>query len=277
MAAPFEEGGTRPESGAGVYFAMALGWSFVFWAAAGFTTGVEKPPGSFLFLVGGAGPLLAALALTHLREARPLQRDFWLRVVDLRRIGAVWLAAALLVHPALVGIALALDLALGGAMPPPAPALQHPLALLQLAFFVFWFGPLPEEMGWRGFALDRLQLRMNALWSSLVLGAVWAVWHVPLFWIPDTFQNGLGFATPRFWVFMSTLLPLSVLITWIYNNTRRSTLSAVLVHFSGNLTGALLEKSVRLAALELIALSAAALVVVLVFGPNRLSRRGISA
>jgi membrane protease YdiL (CAAX protease family) len=263
----------RPKSGAGVYFAIALGWSFAFWAAAGFSTGIEKPPGSLLFLIGGAGPLLAALALTHLREARPLQRDFWLRVVDLRRIGWVWLAAALLTHPALVALALVADLALGGAAPPPVAAFEHPLVLLELVFFVFWFGPLPEEMGWRGFALDRLQLRMNALRSSLVLGAVWAIWHVPLFLIPGTFQNGLGFATPRFWVFLATLLPLSVLITWIYNNTRRSTLAAVLVHFSGNLAGALLEKSFRFATFELVCLAMAALAIVLVFGPERLSRQ----
>jgi membrane protease YdiL (CAAX protease family) len=128
---------------------------------------------------------------------------------------------------------------------------------------VFWFGPLPEEMGWRGFALDRLQFRMTPLQASLVLGSVWALWHVPLFFIPGSYQAGLELGSPRSWIFLSSMVPLSVLMTWVYNNTSRSTLSAVLIHYSGNLCGALLEKTDRVAALELGFLTLAAVLVVL--------------
>jgi membrane protease YdiL (CAAX protease family) len=258
-------------SGAGAYFGFALGWSVLFWGASAVLGGPDDSVGWVVFLVGGAGPLVAALALT-LREEPATRRDFWVRVIDIRRLRWPWLVAALGIHPALVALAFLANAALGGEAPPWPAQLAHPLAALQLLFFVFWFGPLPEEMGWRGFALDRLQLRMGALNASLVLGSVWALWHVPLFFIPDTFQHELGLGSLRFWLFLSSIVPLSVLITWVYNNTSRSTLSAVLVHFSGNLSGQLFQKDDRVAALELAFLVAAAVLVTVFYGPSRLSR-----
>jgi membrane protease YdiL (CAAX protease family) len=88
---------------------------------------------------------------------------------------------------------------------------------------MLFFGPVPEELGWRGCALDRLQERDSALISSLIIGGTWALWHLPLFFIAGTYQHGLGVGTPAFWLFMVTKFPDSILMTWIYNNTRRST------------------------------------------------------
>ena len=262
--------------GALAYFIFALGWSSLFWTAAA-ATGQEVSafPASVLFYLGGAGPPLAAIALVQLRELPEQRRDFWLRIVDVRRIQWRWLAAALLVHPALVGLAVLLTVVAGAPLPKlgvDAGMLQQPFALVGLVLFVLLFGPLPEEIGWRGYALDRLQIRMDALSASLLLGVVWALWHLPLFFIEGTFQNGLGIGTARFWLFSFSLVPLSVLITWIYNNTGRSTLSAVLVHFSGNFTGHLIEKTTRISVLEVVLLTAAAAAVTVAFGARRLSR-----
>jgi membrane protease YdiL (CAAX protease family) len=184
----------------------------------------------------------------------------------------------------LLSLAILLDSVLGWALPLDAEDAQGwALALdagqpksfasiLGVVFFTFWFGPLPEEVGWRGFALDRLQCRMSALTSSLLLGTIWALWHLPLFYIPGTYQYEVGLGTIRFWIFLVHFLPLSVLMTWIYNNTRRSTSSAVLVHFSGNLCVALLPTTDRIAAFELMVFSGAALVIAVAYGRAQLSR-----
>lgn len=253
---------------------LALGWSWLFWGAAIRRDAGGSPMDSPLFLIGGAGPPLAAVALTQLRETAAVRRDFWVRVFDPRRLRGPWWAAALLLHPALVGLAFAVDVALGGALPTPEPEARSLPALLGLLFFVFWFGPLPEELGWRGFALDRLQARMGALAASLVLGSVWALWHVPLFLVPGTYQAGLEPGSLRSGVFFLSMIPLSVLITWVYNNTRRSTLSAVLIHYSGNLSGMLFVKPDRVALLECAFLVLAAAGVAIGWGPARLTRRG---
>jgi CAAX protease family protein len=66
------------------------------------------------------------------------------------------------------------------------------------------------------------------------------LWHLPQFFVEGTYQSGLGFGSASFWLFMAVLLPESILITWVYNNTYHSTLSAVLLHFMTNFTGEIL-------------------------------------
>jgi membrane protease YdiL (CAAX protease family) len=113
--------------------------------------------------------------------------------------------------------------------------------------FVGWLlaglllGPLSEELGWRGFALDQLQRRWKPWFASLILGFVWGLWHLPLFLIKGTVQAAWGLGTVRFWLFLIGILPLSLLMATVYNRTRKSILSAILLHFFYNATGNLLS------------------------------------
>ncbi len=68
-----------------------------------------------------------------------------------------------------------------------------------------------EEPGWRGFALPRLLTRHTPFASSIVLGAAWALWHVPLFFAPAASQSGFPFV----WYFVNALA-LSIVFTWLY-------------------------------------------------------------
>ena len=239
---------------ASFYFLFAFIWSILFWSLTVAFGGIEQFPGSVLQFVGGAGPLIAALVITHFFESTSVQKDFWSRTFNLRRIPWPWLIPALFIHPVVILVAVLVEVALGGTMQVQAN-LANPRAFINLVFFVFVFGPLPEEMGWRGVAYDRLQQQMNALQASLLLGVAWAAWHIPLFFIEGTFQNQMGIGSFRFWIFLASNIPLTVIITWVYNHTKRSILSAVFVHFSGNILGAILSKTNQLAFFELIGLT----------------------
>lgn len=100
-------------------------------------------------------------------------------------------------------------------------------------------------MGWVGYELDRLQAKYNALKSSLILGAFWLLWHLPLFFIEGSYQHSeVVFASLRFWLtFVPGIISLQILQTWIYNNTGRSTLTAVMIHFMVNFNGEMLDLS----------------------------------
>jgi membrane protease YdiL (CAAX protease family) len=119
----------------------------------------------------------------------------------------------------------------------------------------------PEEPGWRGFALPRLQARFNALGATLILGAMWAVWHAPLFVLPIEVYEGLHFA-------------LSVTYTWLYNGTSGSVLLAMVLHGVTNLF--LLWYPAKENALPQGALVAAAgiaaMIIVAIYGPAHLAR-----
>jgi len=93
-------------------------------------------------------------------------------------------------------------------------------------------GPLGEEAGWRGYALPRLQSRMAAWRAALVVGAMWACWHLPLFLAG-------GFESAGFIMFAAVLVAVSVILTFVANLSRFSVAAAVLAHFALNSSGGL--------------------------------------
>ena len=89
----------------------------------------------------------------------------------------------------------------------------------------------PEEVGWRGFALPRLQERLGAVYASLAVGFLWGLWHLPLFFYPQAVQSGLSFP-----LFLAGTLSTSILFTWIFNGTGGSLLLVSVLHSSFNAT-----------------------------------------
>jgi len=112
------------------------------------------------------------------------------------------------------------------------PAFNSPLELVPRIVLLFLIVGIVngEELAWRGFALPRLQAKYNALTSSLILGVLWAVFHLPLFFtVTGSSQAGWSFSN-----FLVTTVALTVLYTWMYNNTRGSVLMAYLFHAAAN-------------------------------------------
>jgi len=114
--------------------------------------------------------------------------------------------------------------------PAPVVAVTIPGVLSLFLFSIFPGSALGEELGWRGFALPRLQARRSALTASLIVGAAWGTYHLPLF--------VLGSPTRPFALFLPFALScviMSVFYTWMYNGTRGSLLIVVLLHAATNL------------------------------------------
>ena len=113
-----------------------------------------------------------------------------------------------------------------------APAsLPGPRAMLigLAATLVYDVGPIGEEFGWRGFALPRILENRSPLGASLVLGAIHALWHVPLFFIASASQSHLSFP-----LFVTGAISLAIIDTWLYLRTGANLLLAILVHLMGN-------------------------------------------
>lgn len=101
---------------------------------------------------------------------------------------------------------------------------MNPFIFFIYNLLFFGFG---EEVGWRGFALPRLQNKMNALVSSIVLTLFWALWHLPLFFYREGFTT-MSIAGIFGWIF--SLLTGSILSTWLYNSSRGSILICAVFH-----------------------------------------------
>jgi membrane protease YdiL (CAAX protease family) len=177
----------------------------------------------------------------------------------------------------IVGAVLVLLPVFGGTPPDwtKAPSLSE-TAMFFLLFMVFPFAtPIAEEIGWRGVALPRLLVGRSALAASLILGVIWALWHLPVVLSAPAIRVPMPF--------MLTLIPTSVLFTWIFLHTRSSVFIAILFHAWSDvvLNYGLVTVSVADAALVwwLVAAGYAvvAVVVIAIFGPNLVRRPSTQA
>jgi membrane protease YdiL (CAAX protease family) len=148
------------------------------------------------------------------------------------RVGLGWYLFVLLGIPAILVLS---TIVLPGALASfQASAVPSTMFLYVVAGPVFLFagGPVFEEIGWRGFAFPRLQRLHGPLVGSLVLGALWGLWHLPLFLIPswDTPHGSLLDVA----LFVTWAVSTTIVITWVFNNTKGSVLLAILAHGSIN-------------------------------------------
>ena len=103
-----------------------------------------------------------------------------------------------------------------------------PLILIFFYQFIIIWG---EEIGWRGYALPKLQKKMHPIIASLILGLLWGFWHLPLFWFDGSVHQQMGLP-----FFILATIGYSILYTWIYNGTRGSLLLICLLHAANNTT-----------------------------------------
>jgi membrane protease YdiL (CAAX protease family) len=133
-------------------------------------------------------------------------------------------------------------------------------------------GPLSEEIGWRGYALPRLQTRWNPLASSLIIGLVWGLWHLPLFMMIGTSQHEIGIP---FISFVIGMMANSIFYTWLYNNTKMSLWSAILLHWFYTYVSQMVSSGVTRSPLynwlEYLPYVIMASIVVLIWKPQKLS------
>lgn len=177
-----------------------------------------------------AGPFLAAFIMTGVTEGRAGISRLLRRIV-LWRVELRWYLFALLGVPAITVLGAIVLPGVFASFQTPALSL---LVTYPVSFVVSLLigGPLGEEPGWRGFALPRLQRRQGPLVGSLVLGVLWAFWHLPYFWMPEwgTPKSGL---LDIVW-FVVADIALTVVYTWVFNNTKGSLLIVILVHASND-------------------------------------------
>ena len=227
-----------------LFFVIAFGFSWLFWvplalAEQGF---LSLPDGLYQFLSGSQnpaayGPLVGALLMTAIYEGWSGVKALLKRGLDFK-IGWKWYLVVFFLLPLLIGLPL-LVAQMAGETIPGSWALREagdaPLPIFAvIAFFIIFFngGPLQEEFGWRGYATDRLQEKFNALWTGIVMGLLWASWHLPLLFIP---REEAYYNRPAWGMFLTTTL-VTILFTWIYNNTNRSIFATLIFHTMFNWT-----------------------------------------
>jgi membrane protease YdiL (CAAX protease family) len=224
--------------------------------------------------VGAYGPLLAAVILSAAMGSGELKSLF--RRMTNFRFRLVWYLLAIF------GFVLLYLLVAGLAGAPLMQSLAQRWTLIFTLYLpalltTFLINPIGEETGWTGFALPRLQQRFKPWLSAVILGAIWAIWHLPGFFVPSE----LGAFNPvNFTFFILNSVFVRLIWTWITNGANGSGIAGILLHASSNAVSLALipgllpaptPDQLAISGMLLLGLLALIAVLVLVFSRGRLS------
>lgn len=249
------------------FYILAFLFSWIGWAphVAG-SRGIAPfthPAFRLTLLLAGGGPALAATAVTYIMDGKDGLLALY-RPLKQWRVSWRWYGAALLGPVLIFGSAAVLPAVWSGtAVPLNVSSLWYAFIFLLISNLLInvW-----EEVGWRGFALPRWQHRYNALLSALIVGLLWGLWHLPLF-----FVIGHPFNSEPFTPWLVGVMADSVIYSWLYNSTGGSLFIVTLFHAATNAVGAQFYTGSHLAVTVVVIL--AALLLTAVFGPKNLARK----
>jgi len=268
-----------------VFFALAFGLSWAVWvpaALASYDLIAFQMNATLGSLLGAFGPCFAAVITTAIYDGRAGFSMLFKRLLTWR-VGLQWYLFVLFWPAVLSLMKTGIAVALGSAMPdfsqpllvrsyPLPPELLNTVPFVVFLPFVFLQqmlvgSAMGEEPGWRGYALPRMQARTSSLGASLLLGFLWSVWHLP-FWLT---KGNPAQETFLGWSALG-LVATTVLFTWVYNHTRGSLLLALLFHASIATTGLFLASATTHPLIDLALTWGVVVLLIVFFGPQRLSR-----
>ncbi len=216
----FQEIGDKQKSSRSmlIFFALTFLFSWVVWI-----TLIVFQVETNWSKIGAFGPTLAAVLLVALQQGKRGIKTLLSRLLRWR-VHWAWYVFAFLASPLIMMLAIQIFRWVGGS----GLVFQDPAQwylTIPVFFYVLLTSVLGEEIGWRGYAFPGLLENNNALRASLIVGGIWALWHLPLFWLPGDFHQDIPLI-----LFLLQVTASSVIYGWMYVNTRGSLLLPHLFH-----------------------------------------------
>jgi uncharacterized protein len=215
------------------FFSVTFAWTWLLWLPLVLARFGSLPLGPDLVnkliapvtILAGAGPAAGALFCLRTINGKGAGLRYLRSFLDLRFGWKMWLAL-IIVPGGVVFLAWILPELWG------APRLNSETTFCSFLFYLLFISPFlggGEEIGWRGYILDPLEQRLGPWLGNLVLGIIWGVWHLPLFFVPGTNQ-----ALMPFIAFLMGTIGLSYILSWVRQASGKRPLSGVIAHGWGN-------------------------------------------
>lgn len=224
------------------FFVLTLLWTWTFGfipVIFGFT---GTPLGTFLFYFGGGAPSVVGLFMVFLTYTKEQRKDYFHRCFSFPYMGWKWPLITVAFFTLITVVSLLLGVGVLGYDMPGMDYIhavaKNPLYIFLILLITIISGPLNEEFGWRGFALDKLLVKFGFFGASVILGFIWGIWHLAWYFTPGQAQyNLLQDSVFRAVMYIPSVILLNFGVTFVYIKTKRSILAGALVHMFGNLLG----------------------------------------
>lgn len=217
------------------------------------TEGVDSVVYKILIATGGIAPTLTALIVLFKYHSKEFRKNYWSRVFSFKffKYRSSWLILLPLLY---APTAILISIFFFNGSWNQFHLTVSLLGFLPFMIFTLFFGPVPEELGWRGYLLDAIHERKSLLKSAIFMGIIWAVWHIPLFFIPGYPLQERSSSLLFLFVYFIDIFLISIIMTYIYYKTDRIILTAILFHFVSNFIGTIIEMETNTESIQLILL-----------------------
>ncbi len=215
------------------FFTMAYLFTWIFWIPAIFLPG---GPGAILMFIGLLAPGVVSTVFVMKSGSEPLKQDLKNKIVGFYKVkwgNVLW---AIVVFALVIAGSILLSLAFGQSLDQFAFTEDFSFTGVGIAsaFITIFVASIIEEVGWKGYCEDSIGYYMNWFWESMIFGVFWSLWHLPLIFIPGTYQAGL-MVNPLYVVnFFVSGIPMGFVITWVYLASDRSILACMIFHLFVN-------------------------------------------
>jgi len=255
----------RQNKSAYLFCLLVFPYTWFFWGTAIFSLqSFDSFSGKLLLFTGLIGPLVITLFLIRNIDLNR-KETMLLQVYDYKRINPSGYLLLLFLPLIITSLSILLSALFGYSLAQFIPDARVTFSLLSFFIFLastFLIGPLPEEIGWRGYLLDAWLEKYQPLKASLMVAAVWAAWQLPLFFV-------LGYPLHRdaveplfIPIYLLSIFPKSILFTFFYLRFNRSVLAAILLHFSINFVVLIVQVELLTAVFEFLLWTIAAVIVI---------------
>ena len=245
-----------------LFFVLAYLFTWMFWIPAIF---VPENIGIILMLIGLIAPAVISTIFVLASDSEALKQDLKNKVFGFYKVKWQNVILAIIVFAAIIVASILLSLLFGQSIEQFAFTEDFSFTGVGIAgaFITILVASIIEEVGWKGYCEDSIGDYMNWFWESMIFGVLWSLWHLPLLFIPGTYQAGL-MVNPLYVVnFFISGVPMGFIITWVYLVSDRSILACMVFHLFVNFMQEKIAMTPETKCVETIVVTVATAIIVL--------------
>ena len=249
------------------FYATCFLATWIFWIPAAVISKSQNDNGtsSLLMLLGLTAPAVTAVITVLTSGSKALKSDLKRKLVGFYRIKPFSILAAVVGFMAIIAVSILLSLLAGQTLEQFAFTEDFSFSVGGTsALLTILLAAVIEEVGWRGYGEDSVASYFSWFTESVIFGLVWALWHLPLFWIEGTYHYGLKELGVGYMLnFLVSVTPLGFFTTWVYVKNNRSMRACILFHLFVNTMQEKTAMTPQTKCVETIVVFLAAVIVVL--------------
>ena len=245
-----------------LFFALAYLFTWIFWIPAAF---VPEDAGAGLMMIGLLAPAVISTLFVVFSGSDILKKDLKNKIIGFHKVRWCNVILAVIAFAGIIAATILLSLAFGQSLDQFSLTKDFSFTGVGIgnALFTIIAASIIEEVGWKGYCEDSIGDYMNWFWESMIFGAIWSLWHLPLIFIKGTYHAGL-MVNPLYVVnFFVSAVPMGFIITWVYLASDRSILACMIFHLFVNFMQEKIAMTPETKCVETIVVTIAAGIIVL--------------